>query len=157
MTDTTASNSSNCCPLLALEHINTPRWIVWRGLLKPFFGATMNTATPTRKITVATVKAFIRRNRHRLLVNTRSTFDGMQDMVVANDRQGWAPAEVATQYDEKTGEFVPVNEDSPRSLGLQGIWFVGDSGDRCQRVEKDGVHGYEVNNCCGSWQVGVRA
>jgi hypothetical protein len=101
-------------------------------------------APRTKKITIATVKAFIRRAKAAgtLLVRCDSSFDGMTDCVERNrDAHFFAPQEA---------------RDHGNNMGLQGIYFVGQSGNWCSAFD-DGDHaGFKVSNCCGSWVVAVK-
>jgi hypothetical protein len=102
------------------------------------------TTTRTKKITVATVKSFIRKAKAAgtLLVRCDSSFDGMTDCVERNrDAAFFAPQDT---------------RDHGNNLGLQGIYFVGQSRDWCKAFD-DGEHvGFEVSNCCGSWVVATK-
>ena len=98
--------------------------------------------TATKRITVATVKSFIRKNRANLLVTVKSKFDSMEDMVTY--RKG------STFHTAKPNGR---GEDDKHSLGINGVWFVGR--DLCEAIETDTVRGFEVYNCCGTWQVAV--
>jgi len=93
-----------------------------------------------KKVTVATVKAFI---RHRLkdgnlAIRVKSDFDGMIDGVRPNEDQGFHPARPM-----RLGHVLKNNQ------GVAGVWFVGHSRDYVERLE----NGFEVTNCCGSWEV----
>lgn len=112
------------------------------------------TTTTTKKITVATVKAFIRKHRNSgLMIETQSRFDGMQDMVDKCEG-GFYPVRQATYRDYETMREVPVSETHKNSLGLMGVWFVGGR-DYCTRYETETMQGYKVDNCCGSWVVAI--
>ena len=97
----------------------------------------------SKKATVATVKSFIRKNRPGLLVKTTSTFDGMCDGVVRCENPGFAPAQ-DSDYPERTA-------------GVQGVWLVGGGRDSIKPFNADGLEGYEVYNCCGSFSVAVKS
>ena len=99
--------------------------------------------TKPKKPTLATLKSFVNKNRAALLVKCNSSFDGMVDMVMPNHDAAWTPA-------EKTGI------DAAHTLGIAGVWLVGSSRDRIQPFTWNGLTGYEVNNCCGSFQVAVK-
>jgi len=95
------------------------------------------------KITKATFKSFVKKNRAKLLVNVKSKFDGMIDGTrTVND--GFAPAEAA--------EHVFDN-----NLGICGVWLVGNSRDYFTAYEKDNLKGIAVSNCCGSFVVAIPA
>jgi hypothetical protein len=96
------------------------------------------------KITKATFKSFVKKNRSNLVIRVKSKFDGMSDMC------------------EATGEtaFTPVLEADrtfDNNLGIQGVWLVGTGGDYFTAYEQNGVKGIEVYNCCGQFVVGVKA
>lgn len=101
------------------------------------------TATATKKTTVATVKAFIKKRLAAgdLLVNVASRFDGMYDCVMNTGNTGYAPATFTT----------PCKND----LGVKGVWFVY-GGDRCTPFDDGTYYGYRVWNCCGSWSVAAK-
>lgn len=106
----------------------------------------MNTATQKR-ITLATVKSFIKKNRENLYINVKSRFDGMTDCVESlND--GFQKA--ATDTDKHTQEH---------SLGIKGAWFVGSSRDYFQPYDNIGgdMTGIEVSNSCGSFILAIRS
>jgi hypothetical protein len=110
--------------------------------------------TKTKKITVATVKSFIKKNRSRLLVEVQSSFDGMQDMVTRCEG-GFREATPRTYWSQDARGYVSVSEDCKNSLGINGVWFVGGSRDSCSRFETETLIGFHIYNCCGSWKVAI--
>ena len=95
------------------------------------------------KPTVATLKSFIRKNRENLLVKVRSEFDGMID------GQQW----------HKGAEFEPAKPSDKvfsNNLGISGVWLVS-SRNWVSQFEENGLHGFKVSNCCGSFEFAVRA
>lgn len=94
-----------------------------------------------KKITKATVKSFIRKNRQDLLINVKSRFDGMVDGVM--------PVESAFATAKQTDRHIE------RTLGIAGAWFVGGGDDRFEAYEENGFKGYVVYNCCGSFILAV--
>lgn len=96
-----------------------------------------NTKKPTR----ATLKSFVKKNADRLLINVTSRFDGMTDCCEQR-HGGFSQAKAVAGHEEHT-------------LGIQGIWLVGQSRDSISHYEKDGIVGFKVYNCCGSFIVGV--
>jgi hypothetical protein len=96
----------------------------------------------TKKITLATIKAFIKKNRKDLYIRCNSAFDGMTDCVERiNDAQ-----------------FVPALEDDSlhsNRMGIQGAWFVFNSRDWFEPFERDGFTGYAVSNCCRSFVLAI--
>ncbi len=101
-------------------------------------------ATQNKKTTLATIKAFVRRNASGLYVRTTSSFDGMTDCVQS-----------------VKGEFRKVEslEASHKSntLGIQGAWFVGGSRDYFDAYDENGFKGYRVYNSCGSFILAVKS
>lgn len=112
------------------------------------------TAT-SKKITIATVKSFIKKHRASLLINVYSSFDGMQDMVTTTGDHGFHPIRNREWYDRDTGKYVPVPHDNCDSLGICGVWFVNGSRDRCRVYDTPTHTGYTVYNCCGEWTVAI--
>lgn len=112
----------------------------------------MSVATE-KKVTVATVKAFIRRNRKSLLINVKSRFDGMQDMVTSTGNDGFTPICAREYYSEEVHKYVPASEDCRNTMGICGVWFTGR--DSVRRFEAESVTGFEVYNCCGTWRVAI--
>lgn len=95
------------------------------------------------KITKATFKSFVKKNRESLLILTKSYFDGMIDGRASTGNT----------------EFVSVKEAEyphENNLNIQGVWLVGGGRDYFTSYEKDGVRGLEVSNCCGSFIIGVK-
>ncbi len=96
-----------------------------------------------KKITLSTVKSFINKNSGQLLINVRSSFDGMQDCV-ASVNGGFTIA----KSDDR--EWNKRN-----TLGIIGAWFVGSSRDYFSAYETDTLKGIEVSNSCGSFIIAV--
>lgn len=103
-------------------------------------------ANTTKKITLATVKAFIKANLKDLHLQTLSRFDGMTDCVERNREAAIRPA--------NTEKFNPADESQ---MGVPGMWFVRDSRDYFTVINTPEWTGFEVYNCCGNWQVLVPA
>lgn len=104
-----------------------------------------------KKPTVATLKSFIRKNEGRILINVKSSFDGMTDSVESLDG-GFTPLR---KIDSRKGVFCPDNLRNP-TLGYEGVWLVGESRDRVKPFCEGGLQGYQVDNSCGRWIVAVR-
>ncbi len=101
----------------------------------------METAA-AKKITLATVKSFIRKNREALFVRTDSRFNGMIDCCQETNESGFSPA-------------MPV-ELSPNTQGVRGVWFVHSNRNFFRSFSNADFTGYEVSNCCGRFAVVVR-
>lgn len=96
-----------------------------------------------RKPNLATFKAFIRRNRGRLWIRTRSSFDGMTDGCEPTG-EGFAPA-------------TYTDESPEHRAGIAGLWLVGTKGgNQIQPFEDDQFIGFGWYNCCGWGEVAVR-
>lgn len=93
------------------------------------------------KITLATVKKFVRENKDNLFINIESSFDGMTDCI--QSRNGRFAKAVPGEYGGHT-------------LGIKGAWFVGHSDDYFQAYEKENMKGIEVSNCCGSFILAIQ-
>ena len=103
----------------------------------------METLTQERiKVTRATFKGFINKNAGKLWVCFKSSFDGMTDGI--EQLQGnWTEAEPTTQHKEY-------------SLGINGVWLVGNSRDWFSTYEDAIYKGIAVSNSCGYFIVGVK-
>jgi len=102
----------------------------------------MTTQTATKKLTLASVKSFIKVNRKDLLINVKSSFDGMTDCV-----------------ERVAGGFVPAKDDNEmpyeNCLGIKGAWFVGHSRDYFSIYVEGTYAGIEVSNSCGSFILAI--
>lgn len=83
------------------------------------------------KTTIATVKAFARKNADNLFVKSLSDFDGMTDCVQS-----------------VKDDFKKVSIEN--AFGHSGVYLVGSSRDCINAYEDDKFVGYKVYNCCGS-------
>lgn len=97
----------------------------------------------TKKPTLATLKAFVRKNSGALYLNVKSTFDGMVDGIEYR-RDGFQPTK-ASDHNEK------------HNLGINGVWLVGQSRDYISRIDENGFVGFHVYNCCGSFDLAVKS
>lgn len=99
--------------------------------------------TTTKKLTIATVKSFIRNNLGQLLIQVSYDYDGMADCVASTGSKG----------------FVQIlrseNGQTKYDLGLRGVWFVNGPRNYCRQIETATHRGFEVSNCCGCWTVAV--
>lgn len=94
-----------------------------------------------KKITLATIKSFIKKNED-LYIKNKSDFDGMVDGVRECSNQSFRKAERKDGLTENT-------------LGIVGAWFVKSSRDGFNEYEDEQYKGYEVYNCCGSFILAV--
>lgn len=94
-----------------------------------------------KKITIATVKSFIKMNPEFLFINIKSRFDGMTDGV--EDRHaGFQKIRKATQFHERT-------------MGYEGVNFTSSTKNWCERYEDEFYQGFRVDNCCGCFIVAI--
>jgi len=96
-----------------------------------------------KKITMATVKSFIKKNRE-LYIKCKSSFDGMTDCVEQNVGSTFQKANTTDMHTEKP-------------LGINGAWFVGRSRDHFSEYNDGMYKGIEVYNCCGSFIIAIPA
>lgn len=101
----------------------------------------MKTATQPRKITIASVKSFVKRNEGNLFIKVKSKFDGMVDGVVACDNRFQA--------------VTPDIRNKENTLGIAGAWFVGRSNDYLKEYNTSAFAGIEVTNSCGSFILAI--
>jgi len=100
-----------------------------------------------KKITLATFKSFIRKNRDALLIRTISHFDGQCDGV----------RNVHDTFHPIVG-FDPVAERQhicSHNLGLAGVWLVLGGRDYFRAWSDETHSGIYVSNCCGSFILAV--
>jgi len=90
----------------------------------------------TKKITLATLKSFAKRNDKKLFVKHESDFDGMVDMV--------------TKIDSEFKKTEITDEKGYYKTGIQGIYTVGSSRDYFTLFENDSFIGIDVHNACGN-------
>ena len=98
----------------------------------------------TQKITLATVKKFIRENSGKLFINVKSEFDGMTD-ATEQRTEGFKEAKATEEYPMHT-------------LGIDGAWFVRSSRDYFSTYDNiaGDMTGIEVTNSCGRFILAVQ-
>ncbi len=96
----------------------------------------------TKKITLATVKSFIKKNIGNIYIDVKSEFSGMIDGLEFNN----------------DGFFKALDSDgnNNHTLGIQGAWFVGSSRDYFDAFENDTLTGIKVVNACGSFILAIK-
>lgn len=97
----------------------------------------------SKKITLATIKSFIRKNRAELLVNVKSSFDSSID----------------GQSSRNDGFKRATESDCPcaNNLGISGLWFVGGGRNFFDPYSENGLTGYKIGNCCARFIVAIKA
>jgi len=99
----------------------------------------------TKKITRATFKSFIKKNMENLFILNKADFDGMQDCVT--ECKG-TPRKA--EFKSPENEYALEN-----TLGIKGVWLVGDSRDYFKTYEDEVFKGIEVSNSCGRFIIGI--
>ena len=92
-----------------------------------------------KKVTLATLKAFVRRNEGRLLIKERSYFDGMIDGAAYIENPRFVPAEPTTSHPRNT-------------LGIAGAWVLS-SRNRISRSTEGDLTIFKIDNCWGSFEL----
>jgi hypothetical protein len=93
-----------------------------------------------KKITLATVKKFIKEAKGDLQIRSVSEFDGMCDGV-RNCDGGYSMAILGDGFEN--------------TLGVVGAWFVFGSRDSFTEIDTPTHTGIHVYNCCGSFDLAV--
>lgn len=91
-----------------------------------------------KKITLSTIKKFIKENSTNLYANCTSSFDGMTDCV-----------------ESRNGGFIKVDASKidfskEQDLGIERLWFVRGSRDYFRPYSENGFVGYVISNSCGA-------
>lgn len=94
------------------------------------------------RIRRTTVQAFLRKYAGQVQLRLDSAFDGMTDGVTYARTATFKPA-------------ISTERNLEHSMGLQGVWFVGDGRDYITPFESDTLTGYSVYNCCGSFILAI--
>lgn len=102
---------------------------------------TLTTINKPKRITLATVKSFIRANSGKLFINVKSSFDGMTD-----------GCEMLHDGFQKA---IATDEHREHKQGIAGAWFVGQSRDYFSPFEDDNYTGITVSNSCGHFVIAV--
>jgi hypothetical protein len=96
-----------------------------------------------KKITLATIKSFIKNNKDNLYIRIENRFDGMTDCVMPRN--------------DGFPKVVFKEESIENTLGIQGAWFVGRSRDYFGKFEYVGqegeFEGFKISNSCGSFKL----
>ena len=95
------------------------------------------------KITKATFKSFIKKNKKTLQVWIQAEFDGMTDCV-QSIRGSFEPMQDSEEWPE-------------HNLGIKGIWLVNGGRDYFSKFEENGMVGIKYFNSCGRGIVAIPA
>lgn len=99
--------------------------------------------TKQKKITLATIKSFVRKNKGKLFIFVKSTFDPMIDCVMPTTNKRFVRAN-KTDYSYQY------------SLGIEYACFVGRGADMFRPYEDSQYIGYNVYNCCGEFNLAIK-
>ena len=91
-----------------------------------------------KRTTLATIKAFIRKNDGRLYLRNLSDIGG----AILSDQREFRPVKRTNQHQRNT-------------LGIGGAWFVRGSRDHFAAYEDDDFQGFKVSNSCGSFILAI--
>lgn len=105
-----------------------------------------------KKITLATVKRFIKKHGAALQISTHSRFSGMTDGVESCADRAFHPVKAPDNFGKP---FVPVPGQPDHYLGIAGAWFVFESRDHFSAYNEGGLVGIQVSNCCGRFVLAV--
>ena len=92
------------------------------------------------KITKATFKSFLKKNKGNLYIKETSRFDGMVDCVMQTGDGSYSP-------------MVARENSHENECGYAGVWLVGGGRDYFEAVSEGPYSGIRVFNCCGSFTV----
>ena len=92
------------------------------------------------KITKATFKSFLKKNKGNLYIKETSRFDGMVDCVMQTGDGSYSP-------------MVARENSHENECGYAGVWLVGGGRDYFEAVSEGPFKGIRVSNCCGSFTV----
>ena len=95
------------------------------------------------KITMSTVKSFIRKNREALLISCTSRFDGSTDMV--------ENVEFPTFCKARTDDHYPAH-----TLGIAGAFFAGGGQDLIRPLQSSEYVGFSISNAARSFELAVK-
>lgn len=104
----------------------------------------METLKNTKKITLATLKSFAKRNENKIFSKEKSSFSGMTDCVESVNGN-W-----------KNSKITESNENQFYQTGISGIYTVGRSCDYFTIYEDNIYFGIEVYNCCGTTILAIK-
>ena len=107
-------------------------------------GIKLLTKEKIKKITKATFKSFINKNRENLYILVKSRFDGMVDCVTDNPDRMFKKAEKNDYMSQE------------HNLGINGLWIVGGGRDWFSHFENEHYVGLEYSNCCGSAVIAIK-
>lgn len=100
--------------------------------------------TTSKKITLSTLKKFVKENAQNLYANCKSDFNGMSDCVES----------VNTGFKKVDSDKIDFNKEC--NLGIDLIWLVRGSRDYFRSFSENGFEGIEISNCCGHSVIAIK-
>lgn len=97
----------------------------------------------TKKITKATLKSFINKNKENLFSKEKSRFDGMSDCVMQNKQASF-------------NKIESTDISCKNTLGIKDVWLVDGLSNYFAHYEDENFIGIEGTNCCGNWIVAIK-
>lgn len=95
-----------------------------------------------KKVTLSTLKSFVKKNSNNLYINVKSSFCGYTDCVQSING-GFSKAEIKESINVK------------HTLGIDGAWLVGSSRDYMSHFENENFVGIDVYNSCGRFVIAI--
>ena len=92
-----------------------------------------------KKITKATFKSFLNKNKNELYINVHSTFNGMIDCVDT------------VEHNMSKAQYEDTLNDN--TCGIKGVWLVSGSRNWFTYYSDEIFEGIEASNCYGSFTV----
>ncbi len=92
------------------------------------------------RITIVTIKNFIRDNKLNLWIKHSFSHNGSIDGIEYSEDKSFSPVEKA-------------DRSLDNNLGIAGAWFVLGSRDSFSEYKQNGFLGYDVYNSCGSFTI----
>jgi hypothetical protein len=96
-----------------------------------------------KRITLATIKSFIRKNKENLFIRTTRSYDLIESFSKTSDNLNFRPIEstdLSIQY----------------TLGIKDVWIAGQGRDGFLAYENDKYIGYDIYNVCHAFNLVIK-
>ena len=100
------------------------------------------------KITLTTIKKFIKENKNNIYIKNITHFNGMTDGIDNCENQNFYLSE---QTEIKQKQYGRDN-----TLGLKGAHFVFDSKDYFETFNENNFKGFKISNCIGHFVIATK-
>ena len=101
-----------------------------------------------KKITLTTIKKFIKENKGKIYIKNISHFNGMTDGIDNCENQNFYLSE---QTEIKQKQYGRDN-----TLGLKGAYFVFDTRDYFNTFNENNFKGFTISNCIGHFVIAIK-